>query len=76
MTQKTQMKKRRATMVEYVILVALVAIGTIAVANIFGDQIRAIIGASSQQLAGDSSANPEDQTSGVDSEINKDLGNF
>jgi len=64
-------------MVEYVILVALIAIGTIAIANIFGDQIRSIIGASTEQLRGNDT-NPDemgtqDDTSG---EINKSLNDF
>jgi len=76
MSNPIRLKKRLATMVEYVILVALVAIGTIAVANIFGDQIRSIIGASAKQLAGDDSATPDDQTGNVDSEIKKSLKDF
>jgi len=75
MTQKRQLKKRRATMVEYVILVALVAIGTIAVANIFGDQIRAIMGKSAQQLGAEGSGSIENAE--VDqSDVNKSLNNF
>jgi len=44
------------TTAEYAIIVALVAVCSIAVIMIFGDQIRALIGAESQQLGGNSNA--------------------
>lgn len=64
-------------MVEYVILVALVAIGTIAIANIFGDQIRSIIGASTEQLRGND-VNPDSmgEQEDTDGAINKSLNDF
>ena len=40
------------TTAEYAIIVALVAVCSIAIIMIFGDQIRALIGAESQQLGG------------------------
>jgi Flp pilus assembly pilin Flp len=74
--QKTVFRKRFAGMAEYIIILALVAIGSIAVFSIFGDQIRSVMAATSKQMAGDDSAQAADQTSGVDGEIDKDLGNF
>jgi len=44
------------TTAEYAIIVALVAVCSIAVIMIFGDQIRALIGAESQQLGGNQNA--------------------
>jgi Flp pilus assembly pilin Flp len=44
-------KKGQST-AEYIIIVALVAIGSIALITIFGNQIRALFSASAQQLAG------------------------
>ena len=44
------------TTAEYAIIVALVAVCSIAVIMIFGDQIRALIGAESQQLGGNQAA--------------------
>ena len=39
-------------MTEYIIIVALVAIASIAVVTIFGNQIRSLFSASTQQLQG------------------------
>ena len=39
-------------MTEYIIIVALIAIGTIAVVTIFGNHIRALFGTSANALAG------------------------
>ena len=53
-----QRKARSGQMTaEYAIIVALVAVCSIAVIMIFGDQIRALIGAESQQLGGNQAAN-------------------
>ncbi len=76
MKQKKALKKRYAGMAEYIIILALVAVGSIAVFQIFGNQIRSVIGASAKQMAGDSDAQAADQTGAVDGEIDKDLGNF
>jgi pilus assembly protein Flp/PilA len=47
-------RERGQGMTEYIIIVALVAIGAIAVVTIFGDNIRALFGASANALAGQS----------------------
>lgn len=39
-------------MTEYIIIVALIAIGTIAFVTVFGDNLRALFGASSNALIG------------------------
>ena len=59
-----RMRKSRKgqTTAEYAIIVALVAVSSIAVILIFGDQIRNIFGASTQQLAGDDTATVEEET--------------
>jgi Flp pilus assembly pilin Flp len=44
------------TTAEYAIIVALVAVASIAVIMMFGDQIRSLLGAETKQLGGDSSA--------------------
>ncbi|MBF0198562.1 MAG: hypothetical protein HQL32_12670 [Planctomycetes bacterium] len=72
---KKQKKESGAAMTEYIIILALVAIGSIAVFNIFGDQIRSVIGASAEQMAG-KEVNPEDMTDDVDDAIEKSLGEF
>ncbi len=64
------------TTAEYAIIVALIAIASIAVIIIFGNQIRALFGAESKQLSGDTSAQNQDQTQNVDSSINKTLKQF
>jgi len=54
--------RKGQTTAEYAIIVALVAVSSIAVILIFGDQIRNIFGASTQQLAGDETATVEEET--------------
>jgi Flp pilus assembly pilin Flp len=55
--RKWQRKARGGqTTAEYAIIVALVAVCSIAVIMIFGDQIRALFGAESQQLGGNQNA--------------------
>ena len=61
-------------MTEYIIIVALVAIASIAVVTIFGDQIRSLFSASIQQLQG----NKVDPTNVGDptGEVNKKVNDF
>jgi Flp pilus assembly pilin Flp len=47
-------------MTEYIIIVALIAIASIAIVTIFSNQIRQLFSGSAQQLAGDTAAKPED----------------
>ena len=67
---------RGQTTAEYAIIAALVAVSSIAIILIFGNQIRSIFFASSQQLAGDSSATPTDETTGGASEVKGSLDKF
>ncbi len=50
---KKRRRERGQGMTEYIIIVALVAIGAIAVVTIFGDNIRALFGTSANALTGD-----------------------
>ena len=61
-------------MTEYIIIVALVAIASIAVVTLFGDQVRSLFAASKDQLAG----NNVDPTNVGDpsGEVNKKINNF
>lgn len=60
-------------MTEYILIVALVAVLTITVVTLFGNQIRAMFGYSTKQLSGDSSATMTDFGGAVDGEIDKGL---
>ena len=57
MTKKNARKLRRARrgqgMTEYIIIVALIAIATIGVITLFGDNIRKLFGMSADALAGE-----------------------
>jgi Flp pilus assembly pilin Flp len=65
------------TTAEYAIIVALVAVCSIAVIMIFGDQIRSLFGAESQQLGGNKDAqNQLQDTSKGATPGQKNLGNF
>jgi len=49
-------RQRGQSMTEYIIIVALVAIGAIFVVTVFGDNIRALFGSSANALAGTSTS--------------------
>ena len=50
------------TTAEYAIIVALVAVSSIAIILIFGDQLRALFRSETEQLGGDESATTETMT--------------
>lgn len=52
--------RRGQALAEYSIIVAIVAIASIAVVTVFGKSIRALLFASSEQLQGDAGARPEE----------------
>jgi len=60
--------KRGQALAEYSIIVAIVAIASIAVVTVFGKSIRALLFASSEQLQGNADAKPGDY------DIDKDEG--
>ena len=69
--------RRGQTTSEYVIIVGLVAIASIAVIVLFGNQIRGLFGASTKKLSGkDVNLSQYDQSGKVDSTIDRDLSNF
>ena len=71
---KTIRNRRGQGMTEYIIIVALVAIASIAVVTIFGNQIRELFSASTQNLQG----NAVDPTSAGDptAEVQKKINDF
>ena len=71
-------RRRGQTMTEYAIIVALVAIASIAVIGIFGDKIRAIFAGAANQLGGDQNAEPGDfnVNDAQQGDVKKDLGNW
>jgi len=71
-----KLKKLGQTMTEYIIIVALIAVASIAVVTIFSDQIRSLFAGSAKQLAGDDSATANDETDGVDDEVNKSMADW
>ncbi len=67
-------KKGQST-AEYIIIVALVAIGSIALITIFGNQIRALFSASAQQLAGNQ-VNAQDRAGTAGSQEVKTINQY
>ena len=67
-------KRSGQGMTEYIIIVALVAIASIAVVTLFGDQIRELFSASTQNLQG----NAVDHTAVADptGEVSKKINDF
>lgn len=72
MTSRSK-RQRGQGMTEYIIIVALVAIGAIAVVTVFGNNIRALFGNSANALAGET----DSDLSGTQvQDTEKDLSNF
>ncbi len=69
-------KRRGQGMTEYIIIVALIAIATIGVVSLFGDNIRALFGTSANALAGNESATAETNSSTRSIHGHGDLKNF
>jgi Flp pilus assembly pilin Flp len=67
-------KKGQST-AEYIIIVALVAIGSIALITIFGNQIRALFSASAQQLAGNQ-VNAQDRAGTASGQETKTINQY
>lgn len=67
--------QRGQGMTEYIIIVALVAIGTIAVVTIFGNNVRGLFALSADGLQGKTGLTTTEYGSGKDAkqQINKDL---
>ena len=68
--------RRGQTTAEYAIIVALIAIASISLIMIFGNQLRAIFAAGAHQVSGDTTAQPEDRDTEADSHIDKTLDQF
>jgi len=63
-------------MTEYIIIVALIAIAAIGVVSLFGDNIRALFGASADALAGNEDRTVNTAEEGVNLEGHKNLKDF
>ena len=68
------MKRSGQGMTEYIIIVALVAIASIAVLTIFGDQIRELFSSSTKNLQGN--ATDPAAVGDPSGEVNKKINNF
>ena len=74
-TLRLRWGKKGQSTAEYIIIIALVAIGSIAVITVFGNQIRDVYRAAAEQLSGDDTARV-DGNIGADANnhVNRDLG--
>ena len=69
-------RQRGQGMTEYIIIVALIAIGAIAVVTLFGNNIRALFGTSANALAGQGDNAQIERKTAEDEIVNKDLEDF
>ena len=73
----TKLRSRRGQgMTEYIIIVALIAIAAIGIVSLFGDNIRALFGTSTNTLAGDEEASAETVRASVDVYGHRIMKNF
>lgn len=76
-TRGSNRRQRGQGMTEYIIIVALVAIGAIFVVTVFGDNIRALFGSSANALQGTSTSTEDLGGKEVSQdEVKRDLKNF
>jgi Flp pilus assembly pilin Flp len=64
------------TTAEYAIIVALIAVSSIAIILIFGDQIRSLFAGEAQRLATDEEVQVEDKTGGADEATSGSITTF
>jgi Flp pilus assembly pilin Flp len=70
-------RERGQGMTEYIIIVALIAIGAIFVVTVFGDNIRALFGSSANALVGQSTATTDlGGTEVSEDDVKRDLKTF
>ena len=70
-------RQRGQGMTEYIIIVALIAIGAIFVVTVFGDNIRALFGSSANALQGQSTSTTDlGGTVVSEDEVKRDLKDF
>lgn len=76
-TLRLRWGKKGQSTAEYIIIIALVAIGSIAVITVFGNQVRDVFRASTEQLSGVDTAQV-DSNIGADANnhVDKDIGRF
>jgi Flp pilus assembly pilin Flp len=68
--------RRGQALAEYSIIVAIVAIASIAVVTVFGRQIRELLFASAERLSGDEDATVDNKTSGEDGSVDTDINDW
>lgn len=68
--------RRGQALAEYSIIVAIVAIASIAVLTVFGKQIRALLFASAEAISGDDEATPDDKTIGQEATVDRDINDW
>ncbi len=68
--------RRGQTTTEYAIIVALVAVSSIAVILIFGNQIRALFAGEAKKLATDETVEVEDMTTDADDAVEASIKEF
>jgi Flp pilus assembly pilin Flp len=75
--QKTQISPHRGQgMTEYIIIVGLIAIASIGVITLFGDNVRRVFGMSADALSADDSVSQRNTTKANDNITNKTFKNF
>jgi len=76
-TLRLKWGKKGQSTAEYIIIIALVAIGSIAVITVFGNQVRDVYRAAVEQLSGDNTAQVDSNIgAGANNHVNKGIGQF
>ncbi len=76
MRQWIRKRSKGQTTAEYAIIVALVAVSSIAIILIFGDQIRSLFSSEAKRIATDTQQTVQDQTGGADAAVKGHTNTF
>jgi len=68
--------RKGQALAEYSIIVAIVAVASIAVVTVFGKQIRSLLFGSSKAISGDENAQQEDKTTGNEGTVDHDINSW
>lgn len=68
--------RKGQTTAEYAIIVALIAVSSIAIILIFGDQIRSLFAGEAKRIATDGEVTVEDKTGGADEATDGSMTSF
>lgn len=69
-------KEKGQGMTEYIIIVAMIAVASIVILTVFGDQIRELFFASGQKIGGNSGYDAQNKMQGREGDVDQKLDDY